>query len=630
MMRVLLIHQAFASPGEPGGTRHFELARHSMARGIDFTIVASNLSYLTGERVASDEGATPEQDLDGVRVLRAYVYPSLHRSFFWRVVSFLSFMLTSIKVALGAGPVDIVMGTSPPIFQAVSAWIVAVIRRRPFLLEIRDLWPEFAIDMGVLTNPILIKCSRLLERFLYRRAAHLVVNSPAYRYYLLERGVAESKISLIPNGVDPNMFDPRARGERVRQELNLRDRFVVTYAGALGMANDIPTILRAADRLRDHTEIHFLLVGDGKERANLEALADRMQLHNVTLAGPRPKAEMADILAASDVCVATLKDIPMFRTTYPNKVFDYMAAGRPTILAIDGVIREVVEASYGGIFVPPGDDAALAAAVVALGENKEMCAAMGEAARAYVVERFSRGRQATDFVELLNRLAQSKKTQPKKTQPENKHIAAGFYSRAGKRLFDLIVTIPAVILLLPVFAIVALLVRIKLGSPVLFRQQRPGLDGKPFVLFKFRTMTDGRSANGQLLPDAERLTPFGLFLRSTSLDELPELLNVLRGKMSLVGPRPLLMEYLVRYTPEQMRRHAVKPGITGWAQINGRNAITWEARFKLDVWYVDRCSLWLDIRILCLTFIKMLKREGISAEGHSTMPVFMGSEGEER
>jgi len=166
-----------------------------------------------------------------------------------------------------------------------------------------------------------------------------------------------------------------------------------------------------------------------------------------------------------------------------------------------------------------------------------------------------------------------------------------------------------------------------MGSPVLFRQVRPGLHRKPFVMYKFRTMRDLRDTEGRLLPDEMRLTRVGHILRATSLDELPELFNVLKGEMSLVGPRPLLMEYLELYTPEQARRHEVKPGITGWAQVNGRNAITWEEKFKLDVWYVDNWSLGLDLKILALTLIKVLKREGISADGHATMPEFRGSQG---
>ena len=200
------------------------------------------------------------------------------------------------------------------------------------------------------------------------------------------------------------------------------------------------------------------------------------------------------------------------------------------------------------------------------------------------------------------------------------------YRKFGKRALDVTSATLGLLVLSPLLAILALLVRWRLGTPVLFRQQRPGLHGKPFMLIKFRTMTDARDADGNLLPDAERLTPFGKFLRKSSLDELPELYNVLKGEMSLVGPRPLLMEYLPLYSPEQARRHDVRPGITGWAQINGRNALTWEKKFELDVWYVDHLSFFLDITALFRTVLGVLKREGISAQGEATMPRFQGSE----
>lgn len=194
-----------------------------------------------------------------------------------------------------------------------------------------------------------------------------------------------------------------------------------------------------------------------------------------------------------------------------------------------------------------------------------------------------------------------------------------------KRVFDTICAASALLLLSPLLLLVAILVRKRLGTPVLFRQQRPGLHGKPFLMYKFRTMTDRCDQNGNLLADSERLTAFGRTLRSTSLDELPELINVLKGDMSLVGPRPLLMEYLDRYTPQQARRHEVRPGITGWAQINGRNALSWEDKFALDVWYVDHRSMLLDLRILLKTVGKVLEREGISGQGQETMSKFTGS-----
>lgn len=196
-----------------------------------------------------------------------------------------------------------------------------------------------------------------------------------------------------------------------------------------------------------------------------------------------------------------------------------------------------------------------------------------------------------------------------------------------KRMMDLSIALPAIVLLSPLLLGIAIAVALKLGSPVLFRQVRPGLEGKPFRMVKFRTMTEKRGADGRLLPDSERLTQFGRFLRSTSLDELPELWNVLTGDMSLVGPRPLLMHYLPLYTANQARRHEVRPGITGWAQVNGRNAISWEEKLAMDVWYVDNWSLALDLEILASTITSALRRRGISAEGSATMPEFTGENG---
>ena len=399
-MHILLIHQAFVAPTEAGGTRHIELARHAVARGHQVTIVASTLNYLTGAHRASGAGEV----YDGVRVHRVYAYPSLHRSFVWRIVTFVSFMLSSVLAAVRLPKVDVVMGTTPPLFQAGSAWLVAFLRRKPFLLEVRDLWPEFAIGMGVLTNPLLIRVARWLEHFLYRRATMLLVNSPAYATYLQEHGVPAAKIAFIPNGVDPAMFDPHASQAAARAALGIGEGYVVTYAGAIGQANDLGVLLDAAARLRDRPEVHLLIVGDGKERARLEARAAAEGLANVRFFGARPKQDMPAVLAASDACLAILQDIPEFRTTYPNKVFDYMAAGKPTVLAIDGVIRRVIDDARGGLFVRPGDAPALADAIRTLAADPAEGRRMGERARAFVEQHFDRRTHAEAFVALLERL----------------------------------------------------------------------------------------------------------------------------------------------------------------------------------------------------------------------------------
>ena len=206
-----------------------------------------------------------------------------------------------------------------------------------------------------------------------------------------------------------------------------------------------------------------------------------------------------------------------------------------------------------------------------------------------------------------------------------KSLSSNTYRIVGKRIFDLVFTAIALIIAMPVLGVLALVIRFSLGSPVLFRQKRLGLRGRPFYIRKFRTMNEEHDAQGNLLPDAQRLSPVGRFMRALSLDELPELVNVLRGEMSLIGPRPLHCRYRERYTREQFRRHEVLPGITGWAQVNGRNALSWEQKFDLDVWYVDHQTMWLDLKILMLTAWKILKREGISQAGEATMEEFRGN-----
>jgi glycosyltransferase involved in cell wall biosynthesis len=405
-MKILLINQSFVSPEEPGHTRHFEMAQYLQKHGHELVIVGSDINYQTGRQTTERRRIfeNVEQNIDGVRILRAYVYPSLHRSYFWRIISFFSFMFSSVWTALQVKDVDLVMGTTPPIFQAVSSWVVSLVRRKPFLLEVRDLWPEFGIGMGVLKNPIIIAMSRWLENFLYARATHILVNSPAYRKYLLEKGIPERKVTFIPYGTDVEMFNPDVDGSAIRKKLGVDNKFVVLYAGALGAANDIYTILRAADRLREESKIQFVLFGDGKERVNIEEDVHRRGLQNVLLAGVYPKREMPFVLASSDVCLAILQNITMFRTTYPNKVFDYMAAGRATILVIDGVIRDVIETSKGGVFVEPGDDEQLAKSVLELSNNPERVRQMGRDAREYLVQHLDRRDRLDETLRFLQSL----------------------------------------------------------------------------------------------------------------------------------------------------------------------------------------------------------------------------------
>lgn len=402
-MHILLIHQAFAALDEAGGTRHYEMARYLVKRGHSVTIITSPVSYLTGKpRDNVNTAQKLEHPEPGITILRTYTYSALHRSFFHRMFSFFSFMVSSFTAGLRVQKVDLVWGTSPPIFQGVTAWLLARLKGVPFLFEVRDLWPAFAIAVGVLHNKTLIQLSLWLERFLYRHSDRVVVNSPGYIQHVVDHGA--KWVELVPNGADPSMFLPESRGEAFRSKHGLDGAFVALYAGAHGLSNDLGIILEAASSSRERKDIRFVLVGDGKEKPALLQQAKELQLDNVLFVPSVPKNEISEILAAANACIAILKPLEMYKTTYPNKVFDYMAAGRPVILVIDGVIREVIEKASCGIPVPPGNAQELARAAISLADNPKMAEEMGTAGRHSVETEFLREKYANQFALMLEEM----------------------------------------------------------------------------------------------------------------------------------------------------------------------------------------------------------------------------------
>ena len=399
-MHILLIHQAFTALDEPGGTRHHELARYLTSQGHRVTIIASPISYLTGKaHTAKMSWVEKQSDGDFISILRAYTYPALHRSFAFRVISFFSFMVSSFLIGLRVSNVDLVWGTSPPIFQGLTAWALARYKRVPFLFEVRDLWPAFAVAVGVLRNPLLIGLSEWLESFLYHRANLVVVNSPGFIQHVCDRGA--SRVELVSNGTDTTMFNPNVDGTAFRQSHGLEAKFVALYAGAHGLSNDLGIVLEAAKELLPRKDISLVMLGDGKDKSTLQAQSAQEGLDNIHFLPPIPKVEMPYALAAADACVAILKPVDLYKTTYPNKVFDYMASGKPVVLAIDGVIREVIENAGGGIPVPPGDPVALSKAILFLADNPELAHRMGRQGRIYVEAHFDRVILASKLLEIM-------------------------------------------------------------------------------------------------------------------------------------------------------------------------------------------------------------------------------------
>ncbi|HMN12543.1 MAG TPA: glycosyltransferase family 4 protein, partial [Bellilinea sp.] len=394
---------AFAAINEPAGTRHHELSRFLAATGHRVTVITSQASYLTG----GSTGVAMEEIEPGVRIIRLPVKANLHKSFVHRLLNFFDFMFVSYKAGKTVSGVDLVWGTSPPLFQGITAWRLARRNKVKFLFEVRDLWPDFAIDVGVLKNPLLIKLSYWLEKFLYRKADTVIVNSPGYIEPVKSKGA--KRVELVPNGSDPAMFTPKRSAIDMRHSYGIpEDVFVILYAGAHGISNDLETVLRSAHKLGSDGKVLFVLVGDGKEKRNLMSSAASMGLNNVRFIDSVAKESMGDVLGMADCCLAILKNIPMYRLTYPNKVFDYMAAGKPVILCIGGVIADLVEREGAGVMVPPGDPTALADAITKLQYNKDELSKMGESGKSAILREFNRESIANKLLRIVESLVGTK------------------------------------------------------------------------------------------------------------------------------------------------------------------------------------------------------------------------------
>jgi lipopolysaccharide/colanic/teichoic acid biosynthesis glycosyltransferase len=430
------------------------------------------------------------------------------------------------------------------------------------------------------------------------------------------RLVSPEKARSLGNGscgLDSEHFTPANRGRekvaQLRQMLGLTgDETVIGFVGRFVKDKGIRELVEAFRELSaSRLDLRLLLVGDFESGDPVEAEVRQYIESAPAVLRPGFVADTAPYYGVMDVFV-----LPTHREGFPGVPLEAQACEVPVITTDATGAVDSVQHGITGLIVPVNDAKALTQAIDTLLRNPGLRAAMGSAGRKWMQHDFRPEVIWQAHGEMYREMLQ---------ESERFRYAGGVV----KRLCDLFIATFALIFFFPIIAAIALVVRILLGSPVLFRQVRAGYKGYPFTCLKFRTMTDGRNVEGHLLPDAERLTPLGQFLRSTSLDELPELINVIRGEMSLVGPRPLLPEYLQRYTPEQMRRHEVQPGITGWAQVNGRNSASWDQKFAYDIWYVDNRSFWLDLKILALTLWTTLKREGISEPGHVTMQEFRGA-----
>jgi lipopolysaccharide/colanic/teichoic acid biosynthesis glycosyltransferase len=613
-MKILILSQWFDPEPDFKGLL---FARELVARGHEVEVLTGFPNY-PGGKIYPGYRIRPwaRERLDGIDVLRVALYPSHNNSGLHRIFNYVSFFISAavFGTALIRKP-DVMYVYHPPITVGFAATVIGFLRRAPFVYDIQDLWPDTVAASGMMSNPRALGLLGSLCKLVYRRASHIAVLSPGFKETLARRGVPLDKIDVIYNWCDETVF--KCDYECGARPVSSADKLSILFAGTMGIAQGLDSVLQAAQIcLRTAPTAEFVFVGGGVEWAKLERMAEEMKLDNVRFMPRQPMHAMGGILAGADVLLVHLKDDPLFRITIPSKTQAYLAAGKPILMGACGDAADLVKQSQSGVLCEPGNPQSIADAVKKLVDlGPERLAAMGHNGRGFYDRELSISSGVEKFDCVFKAAADP--------SPGLRHRQSGWRFWI-KTAFDRGTALCGLILLLPVFVGVSVLVGLSMGFPVMFQQQRPGRFAKPFWLLKFRTMLDWRDANGSLLSDVDRLTRVGRFLRATSLDELPQLWNVLRGDLSLVGPRPLLMQYLPRYSPEQARRHEVMPGITGWAQVNGRNALNWEEKFTMDTWYVDHWSLWLDLKILSMTVLRVLRRDGISNQDHATMPEFMG------
>ncbi len=409
-MKILVIHQYFLMEGMPGGSRFNELTKFWHDAGHDITVIAGNLDYASGSIPERYRGRWVVREKQGaIDVFRCHVPMSYNKSYLGRMWAFFGFTLSAATAVLKIDRPDVVIATSPPLITPFPAGLAALVRFRgtPWVFEIRDLWPESAITTGVLkANGMLTKLLFLIEKWACKLATRINVLTPAFRDDLVRRGLAPAeKIFFVPNGVDPDEFRPGPRANAFREEAGWGDKFVVMYAGAHGRANALMQLVDTAERLREHSDILIASVGNGPERQHLIDVCKTRGLTNIQFVGAQPKTRMPEVINACDVACAVLQNNPTFRTVYPNKVFDYMACGKPVLLAIDGVARDMVcSEAKGGIFVEPENPEAIAQGILQLYRDREGARMMGERGRAWVRAHHSRATLATRYLDVLSEM----------------------------------------------------------------------------------------------------------------------------------------------------------------------------------------------------------------------------------
>lgn len=597
-MRVLMLTQWFdPEPTFKGLLFADALRRH----GHDVEVLTGYPNY-PGGRIYDGyhQRFFTRESVDGIRVLRVPLYPSHDDSAVRRIANYVSFSASATIASLFVRKPDVVYLYHPPATVAAAAMAMKYVRGVPFVLDVQDLWPETLRATGMLSGDRPLRLVRWGMHRIYAAAAHVLVLSPGFKD-AIAAVTGPRKVTVVPNWADERQmsFGDEHVGEA---PASAEDPFTVLFAGTMGKAQSLTTILDAASTLHQE-RVRFVFVGAGIEVERLKATAEARGLNNVSFLPRRPVSEMSPLLQSADALLVHLRDDPLFSITIPSKTQAYLMAGRPILMGVRGDAAAMVEEAGAGLVFEPENKDSLVEAIRTMARlDRSDRAAMGARGMRYYRERLALAVGSSTIEEVL-------------VNASHERPRADFVRRAR----DLAVAAVGLTVMSVPMAAIAILTRRQLGSPVVFRQARPGQYGKPFTMLKFRTMSDQQGTDGLPLPDAARLTAFGARVRSLSLDELPTLLNVLRGDMSIVGPRPLLLRYTEYFQKHEARRLDVRPGVTGWAQVNGRNMARWDDRLAMDAWYVENRSLRLDARIILRTVASVIRRSGFVADPEAIM-----------
>lgn len=407
-MKILILHQYFLGKNDPGGSRFNQFVKYWEEQGHEITVVAGTVHYATGKKEEKYKGkwVVKEDYSKRVKLVRTYVSEAYNKSFIGRLWGYFSFTVSSLwAILFHVKRHDVIVVTSPPLFVGITGILAKWFKRTPMVFEIRDLWPESAIDTGVLSNKLIIKIAYVVEKLSYRFANKINVLTPAFKQALIsKKNISSEKICFIPNGADLDIFQPGPKENWVRDKYNLHNKFVVTYMGAHGVANHLESLLEVAKEFEHDEDVVIVLIGDGMRKIDLLHKANEENITNILFVDSQPKHTIPDFCNASDICTAVLKKVDTFKTVYPNKVFDYMSCAKPILLGIDGVARELVEESGSGYYVDPEDPKAFAAKIRELKSKQDLMKTLGENGLAFVREHFSREGLAKKYIDELEKV----------------------------------------------------------------------------------------------------------------------------------------------------------------------------------------------------------------------------------